>query len=261
MLKLMIGAIAMAALTSCASTPPVPPAAKAELTPTGKLRVGINYGNVLLATKDPATGEFRGVAPDLARELGRRLGTPVEWVGYESAGKMAEAVKTGAWDVAFLGAEPARAGEIAFTPAYLEIEATYLVPAGSPLRSVADVDHEGIRIAVADKAAYELYLTRTLQRAKLVRAPNLAASYELFVTEKLDALAGLKTFLLVEAAKIPGSRVLDGRFTGVQQAIATPKPRAAGAQYLREFVADAKGSGLVAQAIEKHGVRGVSVAP
>ena len=149
MLKLMIGAIAMAALTSCASTPPVPPAAKAELTPTGKLRVGINYGNVLLATKDPATGEFRGVAPDLARELGRRLGTPVEWVGYESAGKMAEAVKTGAWDVAFLGAEPARAGEIAFTPAYLEIEATYLVPAGSPLRSVADVDPEGIGVATS----------------------------------------------------------------------------------------------------------------
>ena len=143
----------MASLTSCASTPPVPPAARTELTPTGKLRVGINYGNVLLAIKDPATGEFRGVAPDLARELGRRLGTPVEWVGYESAGKMAEAVKTGAWDVAFLGAEPARAGEIAFSPAYLEIEATYLVPAGSPIRSVTEVDREGIRIAVADKAA------------------------------------------------------------------------------------------------------------
>jgi len=174
---------------------------------------------------------------------------------------MAEAVKSGAWDIAFLGAEPARAGEIAFTPAYLEIEATYLVPAGSPIRSVAEVDREGIRIAVADKAAYELYLTRTLQRAKLVRAPSLAASYELFVAEKLDALAGLKTFLLAEAPKIPGSRVLDGRFTGVQQAIATPKPREAGAQYLREFVADAKASGLVAQAIEKHGVRGVSVAP
>ena len=143
MLPLMIGAIATAVLASCASTPPVPPVTKTELTPTGKLRVGINYGNVLLANKDAATGEFRGVAPDLARELGRRLGTPVEWVGYESAGKMAEAVKTGAWDVAFLGAEPARAGEIAFTPAYLEIEATYLVPAGSPIRSVAEVDREG----------------------------------------------------------------------------------------------------------------------
>jgi len=133
----------MAVLASCASTPPVPPVTKTELTPTGKLRVRINYGNVLLATKGAATREFRGVAPDLARELGRRLGTPVEWVGYESAGKMAEAVKTGAWDVAFLGAEPARAGEIAFAPAYLEIEATYLVPAGSPIRSVAEVDREG----------------------------------------------------------------------------------------------------------------------
>jgi polar amino acid transport system substrate-binding protein len=257
----MIGAIAMAALTSGFSTPPVPPAAKAELTPTGKLRVGINYGNVLLATKDPATGEFRGVAPDLARELGRRLGAPVEWVGYESAGKMAEAVKAGVWDIAFLGAEPARAGEIAFSPAYLEIEATYLVPAGSPIRSVAEVDREGIRIAVADKAAYELYLTRTIQKAQLVRAPSLAASYELFVTQKLDALAGLRTFLLAEVGKIPGALVLDGQFTGVQQAIATPKPRATGAQYLREYVASVKASGLVAEAIQRHGIRGVSVAP
>ncbi|HEX4995522.1 MAG TPA: transporter substrate-binding domain-containing protein [Methylomirabilota bacterium] len=251
----------MAGPTSSASSPPVPPAAKTELTPTGALRVGINYGNVLLATKDPATGEFRGVAPDLARELARRLGTPIGWVGYDSAGKMAEAVKVGGWDIAFLGAEPARAGEIAFSPAYLEIEATYLVPAGSPIRSVAEVDREGIRIAVADKAAYELYLTRTLQRAKLVRAPSLAASYELFVNEKLDALAGLKTFLLAEAPKIPGSRVLEGRFTGVQQAIATPRPREAAAQYLREYVASVKASGLVAQAIERHRVRGVSVAP
>jgi polar amino acid transport system substrate-binding protein len=266
MLKLTIVVMSLMVLASCASTtgdyrPPAPPAARAELAPTGKLRVGINHGNVLLATRDPATGEFRGVAPDLARELSRRLARPIEWVPYDSAGRMAEAVKSDAWDVAFLASEPARANEIAFSPAYLEIEATYLVPAGSPFRGVADVDREGVRIAVAANSAYDLYLTRTLQRAKLVRAQGLEASYKLFVTEKLDALAGLKSLLLVEAEKAPGSRVLDGRFTAVQQSIGTPKGREAGAQYLREFVQNVKTRGLVAEAIARHGVRGVAVAP
>lgn len=257
--RVILGALAVAALAACATTPPAPPAARSELAPSGKLRAGINYGNVLLATRDPATGEYRGVAPDLARELGRRLAVPVEWVGYDSAAKMGDAVKAGAWDVAFLAAEPARTGEIAFTPAYLEIDATYLVPAGSPLRTVADVDREGVRIAVADRAAYELYLTRTIQRATLVRAPGLDGAVQVFVTQRLDALAGLTAMLQDNARGIPGSRVLEGRFTGVQQAIATPKARAAGAQYLREFVANVKARGLVADAIARHGVRGVSV--
>jgi polar amino acid transport system substrate-binding protein len=266
MLKFASALVSLVILTSCGSTtgefrPPASPAARADLAPTGKLRVGINHGNVLLAARDPATGEFRGVAPDVARELSRRLARPIEWVPYDSAGKMAEAVKTGAWDVAFLASEPGRANEIAFSPAYLEIEATYLVPAGSPFRSVADVDREGVRIAVAANSAYDLYLTRTLQRAKLVRAQGLAASYKLFVAEKLDALAGLKSLLLVEAEKIPGSRVLDGRFTAVQQSIGTPKGREAAAQYLRKFVQNVKTRGLVAEAIARHGVRGVAVAP
>jgi polar amino acid transport system substrate-binding protein len=266
MLKFATALVSLVVLTSCATTtgdvrPPASPAARAELAPTGKLRVGINHGNVLLATRDPATGELRGVAPDLARELSRRLARPIEWVPYDSAAKMAEAVKTGAWDVAFLASEPARANEIAFSPAYLEIEATYLVPAGSPLRTVADVDRDGVRIAVAANSAYDLYLTRTLQRAKLVRAQDLEGSYKLFVAEKLDALAGLKSLLLVQAEKIQGSRVLEGRFTGVQQSIGTPRAREAGAQYLREFVQNVKARGMVAEAIARHGVRGVSVAP
>jgi polar amino acid transport system substrate-binding protein len=237
------------------------PAIQAELAPTGKLRVGLNYGNFLLVLKDSASGEPQGIAPDLARELGRRAGVPVEFVRFDQAGKMADAVKTGSWDVAFLAAEPARANEIAFTAAYLEIEATYLVPAGSPLRTIDDVDRPGVRIAVANKAAYDLYLSRTLKHAQLRRAEGIDGSYDLFVAEKLDVLSGLKPRLLMDVEKLPGARILDGRFTAVQQGIGTPKARAAAAAYLREFVEEAKSAGLVAQAIARHGVRGVNVAP
>jgi polar amino acid transport system substrate-binding protein len=245
----------------CAMTSQMAPAVRSELAPTGKLRVGINYGNFLLVLKDSASGEAQGIAPDLARELGRRAGVPVEFVRFDQAGKMADAVRTGVWDIAFLAAEPARANEIAFTAAYLEIEATYLVPAGSPIRTLADVDRPGVRIAVADKAAYDLYLSRTLKHAQLVRAEGIDGSYELFVAQRLDVLSGLKPRLLMDVEKLPGARILDGRFTAVQQGIGTPKARAAAAGYLREFVEEAKSSGFVAAAIAKHGVRGVNVAP
>lgn len=238
------------------------PAVRSELAPTGKLRVGINLGNLLLTAKDPKTGEARGIAVDLGRELGRRLGVPVEIIGYPSPGELADAVKTGVWDVGFLGAEPQRANEIAFTAAYVEIEATYLVPAGSPLRAIADVDRKGVRIAVPEKSAYELYLSRTLKHAQLVRTQEGADNaFKRFVADKLEALAGLKPRLVKDAENLPGSRILDGRFTAVQQAIGTPKARVAGAKYLREFVEDIKATGLVARTIEKNGVRGLSVAP
>lgn len=240
---------------------PIPSAAQSELAPSGKLRVGINYGNFLLVNKDAPSGEYRGIAVDLARELGRRLGVPVELAGFETAGKMADAVKAGAWDVAFLGNEPARASEIAFSAAYLEIEAGYLVPAGSPIRSIAEVDRDGVRIAVADKSAYDLYLSRSIRHAKLLRTQGIDASCDLFVTDRLEALAGLKPRLLTDAAKLPGSRVLEGRFTAVQQSIGTPKAREAGARCLREFVEEMKASGFVAGSIERHAVPGVSVAP
>ena len=261
MLKLAIALPGTVFLTSLVLTLQIAPAARSDLAPTGKLRVGINFGNTLLADKNPATGNPQGIAVDLAKELGRRVSVPVEIVSYDAAGKMADGVKTGAWDVAFLGAEPERANEIAFSPPYLEIEATYLVPAGSPLRTIADVDREGVRIAVSEKSAYDLFLTRTVKRARLMRAPGADASVALFTAEKMDALAGLKPALLSAAAKIPGSRVLDGRFTVVQQAIGAPKGRDAGAKYLREFVEDVKASGFVRRAIEKNGIRGVAVAP
>jgi len=239
----------------------IAPAVRADFASTGKLRAGINYGNFILATKDPASGESRGVAVDLMQELGRRLGVPVEIIAYDSVGAMVDAAKTGAWDIAFLGSEPAREAVISFTAAYLEIEATYLVPTGSPLRAAADVDREGVRVAAPTRANYELFLTRSLQRAKLVSAPNAGAAFDLLVKGQVDALAGLKQGLMGLAAKLPGSRMLDGRFMAVQQSIGVPKGREAGLAYLRGFVEDAKASGLVGRAIEKTGAHGVSVAP
>lgn len=236
------------------------PAVVAELAPTGKLRLGINFSNFLLTARDPVTGEGRGIAIDLGRELGRRLGVPVEVVGFPNPGALADAAGSGVWDVGFLGAEPKRASQIDFTAAYVEIEATYLVPPGSPLNAIADIDREGIRIAVPEKSAYELYLSRTLKHARLVLEKGADNAFKRFVGDKLEALAGLKPRLVTDHDNLPGSRILDGRFTAVQQAAGTPKDRAAGAQYLREFIEDVKASGLVARTIEKNGVRGLTIA-
>jgi len=234
---------------------------KNELAPTGKLRLGLNYQNFLLVLGDGPDGQPRGIAPDLGRELARRLGVPVEYVRFDAAGELADGLAGGACDVGFLGAEPQRANVIAFTEAYLEIPVTFLVPAGSPIRSIAEVDREGVRVAVSERSAYDLFLSRTFKKATLVRVQGIAASYDTFVAQKLEALGGLKPRLVADAEKLPGARVLDGQITGVQQAIGTPKARAAGAKYLQEFAADIKRSGLVARSIEKHAVRGVSVAP
>jgi len=236
-------------------------AVRSDLAPTGTLRAGINYGNAILATKDPATGQSRGVAIDLTNELARRLGVPVELVAYHSVATMVDAAKAGAWDIAFCGADPARAGEISFTAAYLELEATYLVPAGSPLRTVADVDREGVRVAAPARAAYELFLARELKRAQLVRTPTAEAGFDLLRTGQVEALSGLRQALFTLADTLPGSRMIDGRFFAVQQAIGMPVGRDAGVQYLHGFVEEAKASGLVARAIEKTGFRGVAVAP
>jgi polar amino acid transport system substrate-binding protein len=261
MLQFGIACIGLFVLTSGAMANDISPAVRSELAPTGTLRVGINRGNFLLVTAGSSATEPRGVAPDLARELGRRLGVPVAFVTFDTAGKLGDAVRTGVWDVAFLGAEPQRAADIAFSAAYLEIPATYLVPAGSPIRSVAGVDREGVRIAVAEQSAYGLFLQRSVKHARLVHAKGLDASFDVFVAEKLEALAGLRPKLLTDVQKLPGARVLEGQFTAVQQAIGTPKSRDAAAKYLRAFVEEIKASGLVAEAISRNAVEGVSVAP
>ena len=229
-----------------------------ELAPSGEIRAGINFGNALLAKRD-ADGAPRGIAVDLAQELARRLGVPLEIVSYATAGKMADGAKSGAWDVAFLATDPDRAAEIVFTVPYLEIHTTYLVPAGSHVRTPADVDREGIRIAVSAKSAYDLFLTRELKHAQLVREAGVDASIDLFFAQGLDALAGLKPLLIDLAEKHPGTRVLDGNFTVVQQAVGVPRGRDAAARHVAEFVADIKASGLVGTLIMKNGIRGVSI--
>lgn len=237
------------------------PAVLADLAPTGKIRAGVNYGNFILATKDRATGESRGVAVDLLHELGRRLNKAVEIVAYDSVAIMGDAAPTGVWDIAFLGSDPQREALMSFTAAYLEIEATYLVPGASSLRTAADVDRDGIRVAAPARANYELFLSRNLKHARLTSTQGGDAAFDLLVKGEVDALAGLTQGLLGLAPKLPGSRLVDGRFMGVQQSIAVPKGKDAGLAYLKRLVEDAKTSGLVARAIEKTGAKGVSVAP
>jgi polar amino acid transport system substrate-binding protein len=232
-----------------------------DLAPTGKLRVGINYGNPVLATRDQTSGQLSGVAVDLAGELGRRTNLPVELVGFESAGKMVEGLQAAAWDVAFLAVDPGREQEIDFTAPYIEIEGTYLLPPGSAVVAIADVDREDVRVGVSSKSAYDLFLSRDLKHAQLVRASSPGAAFDLILAGKVDALGGVRQHLVANTAKLPGSRVLDGRFMAIQQALGIPKGREAGISYLREFIEDVKASGLVARALEKAGVQGVSIAP
>jgi len=232
-----------------------------DLAPAGKVRVGINYGNFILAQKDKATGESRGVAVDLANDIGRRLGVPVTIVAFDSVAALGDAAPANVWDIAFLGSDPQREKIMAFTPAYLELNATYLVPGASPLKNAAEVDRAGLRVCAPARANYELYLQRNLKNAKLLSVAGNDAAFALLVGGKADALAGLTEALINMSAKLPGSRLVEGRFMAVQQSIAVPKGKDAGLAYLRSVVEDAKTSGLVARAIEKTGARGVAVAP
>jgi polar amino acid transport system substrate-binding protein len=231
-----------------------------ELAPTGVLRAGINMGNFLLVTGKTASRDPQGVAPDMAAEIARRLNVPVAYVKYERPSQLADAAGTNVWDIGLIGAEPQRAAKIMFTAAYCEIEATYLVPKGSALQTVADVDRVGVRITVRRGAAYDLWLERNIKHATVLRSDSADGPLNQFVSEGLEAYAALKPALLTDIEKVPGGRILPGNFMTVQQAIGTAKPNTAGAAFLSEFVAEAKRSGLVARLIEKHHVKGLSVA-
>lgn len=234
---------------------------RTDVAPTGELRVGINYGNAVLARKDSTSGELSGVAVDLAREIGSRLDLPIRLVGFEAAGKMFEAAKAGAWDVAFLAIDPERANEIDFTAAYIEIEGTYLVPGRSSFYALEDVDQAGVRIGISAKSAYDLFLSRTIRRAELVRAVGPDAAFELLVGGKVEVVAGVRQHLVSCAAKLAGARVFDGRFMAIGQALAIQKGRPEGLKYLRSFIEEAKASGFVARALTNAGVNDVSIAP
>jgi polar amino acid transport system substrate-binding protein len=236
--------------------------AAAELAPNGVLRAAINMGNFLLVTGRDAAGDPTGVAPDMAREIAEALNVAVVYVPFARPNALADAAGDGVWDIGLIGAEPARAREIAFSPAYVEIEATYLAPPGSPIAAIADVDKPGVRIAVLAKAAYDLWLERNIAHATLVHANSAEGVAKLLADGEADVLAALRPGLPAEIERLPGARILDGRFTAVQQAVGTRRENAAGAEFLRGFVEEAKASGRVARLIERHGMAGrLMVAP
>lgn len=237
-----------------------PEAVRQVLSRHGVLRAGINLSNFLLVSSRTADGGPAGVSPDMAAILAECLGLPLQYVTYPSPGPLADAAERDEWDVALVGAEPQRAAVIDFTPAYTEIEATYLVPAGSDLQSVAEVDRKGQRIAVAARTAYGLWLERNISEAELVTGEGFDGAYQHFVDQKLDALAGLRPKLIEDEKTLPGSRMLPGRFMAVQQALGTPKASGIALDYLRNFVMAAIESGVVGRLIAKHGVTGLSVA-
>ncbi len=237
------------------------PEIKAQLAPHGVLRAGINLSNFLLVTGRSESGDPEGVSPSMARAIADRLGVPVKYVPFPKPGELADQAGQDVWDIGLIGAEPARAEKIAFTAAYAEIQATYMVPPGSPLKTIADVDRPGVRIAVAARSAYGLWLERNIAHATLIQSNSLDSSYEQFAAEKLEALAGLRPRLLSDVGKMPGAVILSGQFTAVQQAVGTAKANVAAAAWLRAFVEEAKASGLVARFIEQFKVQGLSVAP
>ena len=229
-----------------------------EFAPTGTLRAAINQGNTVLAQKGP-NGEALGITVDLARELARRLGVPIELITFDAAGKVFEAMKRGIWDIAFLAVEPVRAAEIDFTAPYVLIEGTYVVPKDSVLKVIADVDRAGVRVAVNKGSAYDLYLTRTIKNATLVRHDTDGVS--MFKRDKLEAAGGVRQPLEDYAKKDPTVRVMEGRFMSIQQAMGMPKGRGPAPDYLRGFVEEMKASGFVADALKRSNQPDAVVAP
>jgi len=262
-LTLAVGAtlVTVASIGGAGAQNNVPADVVKELAPTGTLRAGINLGNAVLAQKSKS-GELGGVSVDLARELGRRIGVPVQLIEFQAAGRSVEAMNRKELDLAFFAIEPKRAAEIAFSPPYVIIEGTYMVRKDSPLKGVADVDRPGIRIAVGLNSAYDLYLTRTIQHATIVRAKEGGgANIPLFLKEKLDAAAGVRQALVAYANTDPDMRVMAGHFQEIRQAMGTPRGREAAARYVRAFIEEMKKSGFVAAALKRSGQGDAAVAP
>ncbi len=261
MLRRIVAVFAPVVLGACANAPVAPSAAVSDLAPTGKLRAVINLGNPILASRDGATGQPTGVSVDLARELARRLGVEVELVTVPSAGQSVEALASGRVDVGFFAIDPARAATTAYTGPYVQIEGSYLVRNDSPIRTNEEVDREGIRVAVGNKSAYDLFLTRELRRAKIERAPTSPAVVDYFLAHGLDVAAGVKQQLEMDAKRVGNVRLLPGHFMVINQAMGMARGKEAGAGYLTAFVEEMKASGFVAAALKRHDIEGASVAP
>jgi polar amino acid transport system substrate-binding protein len=239
----------------------VPEGAIEDLAPTGRLRASINLGNIVLAQTDPATGKPAGVTPELARALGERLGVPVDLVTFDAAGKAFDAFKSGAVDIVFLAIDPVRAEEVAFTPPYALIEGNFVVRAGSALKSMSDIDRGGTRVAVARGSAYDLFLTRALKAATLVRSATGPEAMQMFATTKLEAAAGVRQPIVKFMNETPGLRLIEPSFMEIRQAMGMVKGRAAGSAYLHAFIEEMKASGMVADALRRSGQDDVAVAP
>lgn len=259
--RVILAAPAVMAWPSRTRAQATPREVAVALAPGGTLRVAINFGNPVLAQRVPATGAPRGVSAVLATEIGRRLGLPLQFIPFPSAGSVTDAVASGAWDLCFLAIDPVRARGILFTAPYVVIEGSYLVLANSPLRTIEEVDRPGLRVSVGRGSAYDLFLTRALRQAELVRAPTSPEAIALFRRDRLDAAAGVKRPLLDYARDNPDTRVLPGRFMQIEQAVGIPQGRDAALPWLRAFVEEAKASGLVARALAETGQADAEVAP
>ncbi len=260
----LLAAAALLGASPALAQAPVPPAARAELAPTGTLRAAINYGNPVLVQRDPAGGEPRGVSPALARALAARLGVPLTMVPFDAAGRVTEANRASggnAWDIAFVAIDPVRSEGIAFTAPYVVIEGIYAVPIASPIRSNEEVDRAGVRISVGRGSAYDLFLTREIRNATLVRTGTSAAAISEFARDGLEVVAGVGQPIRDFAAANPGFRALPGRFMVIEQAMAVPRGRDAALAFLRDFVEEAKASGFIARALAESNQPDAAVAP
>lgn len=247
-------------VSACAGRPPSGVDAARVLAPSGRLRAAINFGNPILANRAP-DGSAAGVSVDLARELGRRLRVPVDLVPYPAAGRVTDAVRAGAWDVGFVAIDPLRGMDMDYSAAYVIIEGAYVVRESSPIKSNDEVDRPGIRVVAGRGSAYDLYLSRELKSAKIVHAPTSQAVVDTFMAQGLEVAAGVKQQVEADARRVPGLRLLPGRFMVINQAMAIPKGRDGGLPYLRAFVEEMKSTGFVAASLARHRIEGASVAP
>jgi polar amino acid transport system substrate-binding protein len=260
--RLLVSAIVGLLLAGCVGIGTAPtPEARQVLAPTGKLRVGLLLGDSTQVIRDSTSGEMKGVGFDLGKELARRVRVPFEPVLYSSIGALLDGGKSGGWDVAFIGLTPARAKEWDFAAAHLEVQFGYLVPGGSSISTMADVDRPSIRVAVQERSGPDAFISSALKNAVVLRAPSYAVTMEMLKTGTADAIFSIKPILFDLSSQLPSSRVLDDRPGTVPQAMATPKGRDLGMAYARMFIQDAKAGGLVKAAVEKAGLRGVVVPP
>lgn len=238
-----------------------PPSAEVRnaLAPTGTLRVGILPANALQVTKD-ASGELKGVSIDIGKELARLLGVSFTAVSFSSPPALIAGQNSAQWDVAFLAFDPARAKSVEYVAPYMEVELGYLVLQESRIKSLSDVDAPGIRIAVGNKGGPDLFLSHNLKHAELIRGAGTATSMEMLKSGKANVVAANKPTLFVESDRLPGSRVLDGRFSVAPYSMAIAKERGVANAYLHKFIEEIKASGLIKSSIEKAGLRGVVVA-